>query len=222
MKAVIGARPTAYDTRTLDVPWRQVSVGGRKLRFGVVPEDAVFPIHPPVKKALASAIEKLQAAGHEVIWLDAAECHVAHATMVSWSLMGLDDSAERLVEAGGEQVIPSRVRILEEKDKIDWSYLADIDQEASLARLAGLNVKRAEIVNSWEALWQRHGLDAAIAPPAQNTAIEHDEYGMPPYTQFLNLIDVRHHRVWKTKKKANLQVSRLCDAVWPLRRLGSL
>lgn len=192
MKAVVNSRPAKYDPRVVDVPWREVSVTSNKsrFRFGVIPEDPVFPIHPPIKKAIADAVKRIEAQGHEIVWLKADECHIAKATMTAWALMGLDDRAERIVEDGGEAVVPSRVRILEEKDKIDWSYLSDVDAEPGLPRFAALNVKRAEIIDSWRKLWSRHQLDAVIGPAAQNTAIEHDEYGMPPYTQFLNLIDV--------------------------------
>lgn len=191
MKSTIGARPAEYDSRAFDLPWRDVTDDSKaSLRIGVVPEDPVFPIHPPVKKALADAVQILQSQGHEIIWLDADECHVAHATMTAWALMDLDVGGNDVVKEGGEEIIRSRVRILEEKDKIDWSYLSGIDKSPSLARLAALSVKQAEIIDSWAGLWKRHRLDAAVSVAAQNSAIEHDEYGMPPYTQFLNLIDV--------------------------------
>lgn len=191
MKAVINARPAGYDTRAFDLPWRDVSFRAKTtLRIGVVAEDPVFPVHPPVKKALNDAIKMLQSQGHEIVWLASEDCHVAHATMVAWSLMGLDDRADKLVKAGGEDVIYSRVRITEEKDKIDWSYLSAIEEQPTLQRWAALNVKQMEIASDWEKQWQRHRLDAAICFPCQTTAVEHDESGMPPYTQFLNLLDV--------------------------------
>lgn len=191
MKAAINGRPARFDPFVLDLPWREAAgTIKQKLRFGVVPEDPVFPIHPPVKKAVAEAIKLLEANGHEIVFLQPEECLVAKSALVAWALMDLDDKADRVVEAGGEAPIPARVRMREEMAKLDWSCIADVDSKPGLARLSGLTVKRNEIINAWRKLWQQHQLDAVIGPPAQNTAVEHDEYGIPPYTQLLNFLDV--------------------------------
>jgi amidase len=191
MKAVIGARPARFDPFVLDLPWREVKGTIKpKLRFGVFPEDPVFPIHPPVKHAVNEAIRLLEADGHEIVRLHPEDCLLAKATLVAWALMDLDDEADKVVEAGGELPIPARVRMREEMAKLDWSCIADVDSKPGLARLSALTVKRSEVINSWRKLWQLHQFDAVIGPPAQNTAVEHDEYGIPPYTQMLNFLDV--------------------------------
>jgi amidase len=70
-------------------------------------------------------------------------------------------------------------------------YVTDIHGLDSLRTFAALNVKREDIAESWNKLWAMHGLDAVMGPGAQNSAVEHDAYNMPPYTVFLNLLDVR-------------------------------
>lgn len=190
-KSVIGARPALHDPFVLDVPWRDVSgTLNAKLRFGVIAEDPVFPLHPPVKKAVRDAVKKIQAQGHDIVWLKAEDALVAQSAVVAWSLMDLDGKAEQEVAAGGEKMTPARVRMREEMAKFDWSAVADLDKEPGLPRLSGLRIKRSEIINSWRKLWQHHQLDAVVGPSAQNTAVEHDEFGIPPYTQLLNFLDV--------------------------------
>lgn len=191
MKTVINARPAQHDPFVLDVPWREVPRTLKaKLRFGVIAEDPVFPLHPPVKKAVSDAVERFQAQGHEIVWLKAEDALVAKSAKVAWSLMDLDDKAEKQVAAGGETMTPARVRMREEMAKFDWSDLADVNSEPGLTSLSGLRIKRAEIINSWSKLWQQHQFDAVVGPSAQNTAVEHDEFGIPPYTQLLNFLDV--------------------------------
>lgn len=78
MKAVIDAKPFRYDATVIDVPWRSTEVLPRQsLRLGLLPEDPLFPLHPPVKETIAKVVKILQSQGHEVVPLDAAECHVA-------------------------------------------------------------------------------------------------------------------------------------------------
>ena len=44
--------------------------------------------------------------------------------------------------------------------------------------------------DAWRKTWVAHKLDVMIGPSAQNTAVPYDTFGWPPYTLFLNVIDV--------------------------------
>ncbi|KAK2608839.1 hypothetical protein QQS21_002552 [Conoideocrella luteorostrata] len=189
MKAVVSARPRQYDSTAIDVPWRKTSFSKAKLRFGVVAEDPRFPLHPPVKAALDSAARLIEAQGHEIIHLSPNECRIDHAAQVAWSLFSLDDTSSRLVAHAGEPPIPSRLLLQQVVRKIGMEFVADANSLSELQRLAALTVKKAEVVDSWNKLWNVHQLDAVISPSAQNSAVKHDEFNFPPYTMFLNLLD---------------------------------
>lgn len=193
MKAVLDARPAQLDSTAIDVPWRPVPVVEGKLRFGVLAEDPIFPLHPPVKAALTDAANLLQKAGHEIIPLRATQGLVASSYDVATQMWGLDKTSAATVLKGGEPFIPSIVtgRNAMRQIKFDRNVVRDMRSiEDGLERLALLNVKRFEIQETWRELWEQNQLDAVIGPGSQNTAVEHDQYGPAPYTSIVNFLDV--------------------------------
>lgn len=160
-----------------------------RVRLGVLAEDPTYPLHPPVRKAIADAVRLLQAAGHETVPLSAKECHTAHALQVAVRFFTLDDTAMQIVDAAGEPLIPSVRYILERMGQVDWGFVDGIP-ESGLKRLSALNIKRKGIEDGWRRIGAKHRLDAVVGPSAQNTAVEHDEFGLSPYMLLLNLLDV--------------------------------
>ncbi|KJK92494.1 hypothetical protein H633G_03630 [Metarhizium anisopliae BRIP 53284] len=160
VKAVLQAKPASYDASALDVNWRDVQGQfGRKLRFGLLPEDSTYPLHPPVRRTVAEASRLLQASGHEVVELQSDECRISEALQVAFALFALDETADGIVKAAGEPPIPSRIRINQEMGKAP------------------------------QELWQKYEIDAVIGPGGRTTAIEHDEFTLPPYTVLMNVLD---------------------------------
>ncbi|EFY95827.2 amidase domain protein [Metarhizium robertsii] len=190
MKAVLSANPRRYDATATDVPWREIQgSSARKLRLGLVPEDPRIPLHPPVQAALKEAVHLLEKQGHEIVKLSPEECRVDQACQVSWSLLGLDDMPNRRVLEAGETAVPSRLRFQQAISKMGMEHVADIHGLDPLQKYAALTVKRASIADDWNQLWVSKRLDAVVAPAAQNSAVEHDEFNVPAYTVFLNLLD---------------------------------
>lgn len=188
MKAVVGAGPSKYDSAALDLPWRIIQRPTGALRLGVLAEDPLFPLHPPMKAALAEVMRILRAANHEVVSLTADEGQVANTVRTAWELFLLDDTSDQLVVASGEPAIPSRQTVARQLDTLGWDKYSGAG--AKLEAMARLVMRRAEITDAWRGTWAKYGLDAILAPVAQSTAVEHDAFGIPPYTAFVNLLDV--------------------------------
>lgn len=189
--SVFNAQPALYDSTVLDIPWRQVPTKPT-LRIGVVPESTVFPLHPPVRRVLAEAIQLLKGHGHQLIHLDAKECQIVEANEIAWNIFSLDQSAMGHIQSAGEPPVPALVHIgkLIEQLKTQNPSLPDMSSLDRLSKLAMLNTYRAELRESYRKMWLQHELDICIAPPAQTTAVPHDTFGVPPYTTFLNCLDV--------------------------------
>lgn len=70
VKALLGVKPWNDDPMVIELPWREEKEGAvtnkKKLVFGVMRDDGVVGVTPPVKRAINVAVEKLKAAGHEV------------------------------------------------------------------------------------------------------------------------------------------------------------
>lgn len=189
-KAIFNAQPALYDSTILDIPWRQVSTKPT-LRIGIMPESPNFPLHPPVRRVLAEAANLLKAQGHEIVPLSEKECRITEANEIAWNTFSLDQGAMRHIQAAGEPPVPSLVHIgkLVEVLKLQKATLPDMSSLDSMGKLALLNTHRAELRESYRKMWLHHKLDICLAPPAQSTAVAHDNHGVAPYTTFLNLLD---------------------------------
>ncbi|PGH30779.1 hypothetical protein GX50_06453 [[Emmonsia] crescens] len=64
------AQPWNLDPRCAPLPWRNeifTEIQSRPLVIGLILDDGVVKVHPPIERALRELSAKLQAAGHEVI-----------------------------------------------------------------------------------------------------------------------------------------------------------
>uniref|UniRef100_A0A8H7N2E8 amidase n=1 Tax=Bionectria ochroleuca TaxID=29856 RepID=A0A8H7N2E8_BIOOC len=168
MKTVIDAKPALYDGAVIDAPWRSLTKKP-KLRLG--------------------AVKALQSQGHEIVTLDASECRVGEASQIMTQLVALDTTAASILEASGEPPVQCLSNFSDKVSKIGWDFLPDLSGKDRLDRYGTLEYIRAEIAEAWRKLWVKHNLDAVISPSAQHTAVEHDNFGWPAYSAFLNLLD---------------------------------
>jgi amidase len=73
MKMVVDAQPWRLDPRCLPIPWREYQyqeVQSRPLVVGLLLDDGVVKVHPPIERALKEMEAKITAAGHEVVYWD--------------------------------------------------------------------------------------------------------------------------------------------------------
>ena len=98
------------------------------------------------------------------------------------------------IEASGEPIIPS-IQVIKDALGVFMSdpkrhNCHDTDVLEGVPKVAALNVKRREFAEDWRKILTEERLDAVIGPPNQGTAGKHDLYGLPPYTVFLNVLNV--------------------------------
>jgi amidase len=192
-KAVIDSTPALLDSTAIDVPWRKLHQPKQSgLRFGILPEDPAYPLHPPIKRAIKEVARKLQAQGHEIITLKSDETRTSDGIEVAIELFSLaPGTAKGHIEASGEPAVPSVAKQYGPANYGKYTYVTNLEGLDKLHKLAALTVKRQQFIEGWRDLWVQHKLDAILAPSAQNTAVPHDNFGWPPYTCLFNLLDVR-------------------------------
>ncbi|VUC36747.1 unnamed protein product [Clonostachys rosea] len=188
MKTVIDARPALYDGAVIDAPWRSLAKKSN-LRLGLLPADPFFPLHPTVEETINKAVKALQSQGHEIVTLDASACRVGEANQIMTQLVTLDTTSGAILESSGEPPVQCLSNFSEKVSKIGWDFLPDLSGKDRLDKYGMLEYIRAEIAEAWRELWVKHNLDAVISPSAQHTAVEHDNFGWPAYSAFLNLLD---------------------------------
>ncbi|EHY58740.1 hypothetical protein HRR83_007464 [Exophiala dermatitidis] len=190
-QTVIDSKPAMFDSTALDVPWRRLENSPpERLRIGVLPEDPLYPLQPPVRRALAEAVSRLEAEGHELIRLDPSPCHISDATEVACELFTIAPGTSMgYIKASGEPMVPSVAKMYGPANAGNYKFALGLKDLDPLHRLAALTVKRQEIAEDWRKIWLEQKLDAVISAPAQSTAVVHDKFGWPPYTCLLNLLD---------------------------------
>jgi amidase len=180
-KSVISAEPWQYDSQALAMPYKEISQK-TTLRLGFVAEDAAHPVWPPVARALQTACNKLAAAGHEIIAMDAT-ISPAEAADLCWKFYLTDpqDTSSGIIERGGEPKVPAIISTWENP------RLPNVDMD----EYYNINTKRRELKAIWHKAFVEHQLDAIMLPGSVGTAPAHDKYGTVCYTAFANLLDVR-------------------------------
>jgi amidase len=73
-RLVIEAEPWRHDSQLPPLPWKSdvfKDFSARSLVIGVIPDDGVVKVHPPVARVFRETVAKLQEAGHEIVEWDA-------------------------------------------------------------------------------------------------------------------------------------------------------
>jgi amidase len=84
----IEAKPWRYDSQLPPIPWKSdvfKTFSARSLVIGVIPDDGVVKVHPPIARVFSETVAKLQEAGHEIVAWDASLHSRCIAIMVSFA-----------------------------------------------------------------------------------------------------------------------------------------
>jgi len=182
MKTVVSKSPWNYDSSAIAVPWREAVLPSKNLVIGVLVEDPVHPLHPPAARALATAVQKLQDDGHNIVYLREAPT-AGEALDLAADFFSLDNTKTWLknINASGEPIIPSVKETMDLTVKKTEGY--------TIPELFDLNVARSNYTERWNQIWVDNKLDVVIGPGSQTTAVPHDTYGTAPFTTMWNLLD---------------------------------
>ena len=73
MREVINSKQWVLDPKVVPIPWRQSDydeIQTRPLTIGVLLDDGVVKVHPPIERVLRDLVAKLELAGHEIVQWD--------------------------------------------------------------------------------------------------------------------------------------------------------
>ncbi|KAL3484516.1 amidase [Aspergillus germanicus] len=181
LKVMCDSNAADLDDYALGVSWR----GSKRkdvLVVGVMPEDPLFPLHPPIQRTLETATKKLAAAGHTIVHLanDFLSLSDAKNVAIGYFDMDPDRTSFAHIRASGEPFIPS----------LSFTYdMTDDRPEPTLRQLYELNVKRAALATQMRRAFVEKKLDIIVGVGYQSTAVPHDTYGVPLYTVVNNLLN---------------------------------
>jgi amidase len=85
-KAVIETQMWTLDAQLPPMPWQEHTFedfSHRRLVVGVMPDDGVVRVHPPIERVFRDTVTKLEGAGHEIVQWDTSLNAHCIAIMVS-------------------------------------------------------------------------------------------------------------------------------------------
>ncbi|KAF4982931.1 hypothetical protein F66182_17089 [Fusarium sp. NRRL 66182] len=182
MKTVIQAEPWRYDSTALAIPWHDVP-RKEKLTIGVWPQDPEFPVFPPIARTMASAVDKLRAAGHTIQIVEAPPTMKAMKIAMRWFALDQVNLPFKFLENGGESPI-AELDAMNPGKFLDPGFVPDLDENIRIS--ADIQDYREE----WAKIWRDAGIDVLLCPASRGSAVPHGEFGPLMYTILWNLLDV--------------------------------
>ncbi|KAK4952492.1 hypothetical protein LTR10_009298 [Elasticomyces elasticus] len=186
MKAVLSYDCWTVDDSAIFAPWREPATSESKtLTIGYLMEDAKYPLHPPVLRAMKTAIAELEKAGHKLVDLTPelpTPDLMNEAKTSAFTHFAMDPAKTALqnIQKSGEPIVAS----------IPTASLPELKHFVpSVDDMFRLNVERRQYMKVFRELYVKNDLDLILTPLYQATAVAHDNYGIPIYTVLANLLD---------------------------------
>jgi amidase len=195
LETVIQEKYFEFDFTSIAVPWRPTAHKS-KLIIGVVSEAPDHPVSPPIKRAVRTAAEKLQAAGHTVVQLENLPSFsgAEELSMKSFAFDN-DNLAFQWVSDSGEPFVKAVVDCYAPENMPKGTR--------TLNDLFPDSIERDEYKKAWHDIFRDHKLDIVIAPGNNTPAPPHDTYGQFTYTLMWNLLQVSHDAIEKSSCYGN-------------------
>ena len=178
LKSVFDTKPWLQDPKLMPVPWRQEEFDNvpKKLKLGLISSDGYVNLTPPVKRALDETVEKLRAAGHEIVSWDDAPIMKCYSMLGRLFMVDGGKSIKLQIEAGNEPWPPG----------IKTFASA---QGVSAYDLWQLHKEKAAVWKEWSDKFNESAVDGLILATAPYVAAKHGGQTHVGYTGLFNFLD---------------------------------
>jgi len=167
-KAVVDAEPWHRDPRCIPIPWRGGVALPAKLKIAVMWHDGIVLPTPPVTRALRHTVEKLKAAGHEIVdWSPEDQAEGAQLLFRMFLADG-GKSVKRELERTGEPLRPEMEGYGNAKELGALEYW-------------GLHLERQAYQKRYLDRWRKAGIDAILCPVTPYSSVENGKFKHGPY-----------------------------------------
>lgn len=186
-KVVIDAAPWTLDPKCHPIPWRNeafLEVQSRPLTVGLLIDDGVVRVHPPIARVLEEVATRLRNAGHELIpWHPGDDHRECIEIMDQYYTADGGEDIRREMEAGGEPYIPHVEALVNRGKPISvYSYW-----QLNKRKLAA----QKRYLDKWNAAHSPSGrkADVLLMPIMPHTAVPHRHCRWVGYTKVWNFLD---------------------------------
>ncbi|KAL4871987.1 hypothetical protein BDV12DRAFT_183279 [Aspergillus spectabilis] len=185
-RLVADSQPWDLDPRCPPLPWNTSvfeEVQSRPLVIGLVLDDGVVKVHPPIERVIREIATKLEAKGHELDVWDTSD-HLGYINLMDryYTVDGGED-VRRDIAIAGEPFIP-HVEALVNRGK-----------PISVYEYWQLNRERTDLqkiyLDKWNAARSPSGklVDVLLSPTMPHVAVPHRSKRWVGYTKIWNLLD---------------------------------
>jgi Asp-tRNAAsn/Glu-tRNAGln amidotransferase A subunit and related amidases len=183
---VADSRPWDLDPCCVPLPWNETAfqdIQSRRIVIGLIIDDGVVKVHPPIARALGELSSALKAQGHEVVIWDTSD----HAGCIE--LMDLYYTADggedirRDVATAGEPYIPHVEALVNRGKPISVYEYWQLNKRKVAAQ--------KKYLDKWNAVRSSSGkpVDVLLSPTLPHTAVPHCKFRWVGYTKIWNFLD---------------------------------
>ncbi|CAI7677907.1 unnamed protein product [Penicillium manginii] len=183
---VANAQPWTLDPRCTPIPWNEPSfheIQNRPLVIGLILDDGVVKVHPPITRALQELSSALKAYGHEIVPWDTSDHASAIEIMDQYYTVDGGEDIRRDIDAAGEPYIPHVQALVNRGTPISVYEYWQLNKRKVAAH------KR--YLDKWRAVRSASGksVDILLSPTLPHTSVPHRKSRWVGYTKIWNFLD---------------------------------
>ncbi|KAL2816394.1 amidase signature domain-containing protein [Aspergillus cavernicola] len=185
-RLIANSRPWDLDPRCPPLPWNESvfeDIQSRPMVIGLILDDGVVKVHPPIERALRDLAANLEAKGHELITWDASD-HLSYINLMDryYTVDGGED-IRCDVAVAGEPYLPHVEALVNKGDAISVFEYWQLNRER-------MNLQK-RYLDKWQAARSPSGkpVDVLISPTMPHVAVPHRSVRWVGYTKIWNLLD---------------------------------
>ncbi|KAJ5628398.1 Amidase [Penicillium lividum] len=185
-RLVVKARPWDLDPRCTPLPWNEAAfheIQTHPMVIGLIMDDGVVKVHPPIARTLGELAARLESAGHEVLAWDTSDHAACIELMDLYYTADGGEDIRRDVEAAGEPFIPHVEALVNRGQPISVYEYWQLNKRKFAAQ--------KKYLDKWNTVRSSSGksVDILLSPTLPHTSVPHRKFRWVGYTKIWNFLD---------------------------------
>lgn len=179
-------RPWDLDPRCVPLPWNDAAfdeIQERPMVIGLIMDDGMVKVHPPIARALQELSAALKAQGHEVISWDTTDHAACIELMDTYYTIDGGEDIRRDISVAGEPFVPHVEALVNRGKPITIYEYWQLNKRKLSAQ--------KKYLDQWNAVRSPSGkpVDVLLSPTLPHTSVPHRKLRWVGYTKIWNFLD---------------------------------
>ncbi|KAL4782294.1 amidase signature domain-containing protein [Aspergillus varians] len=180
------SQPWQLDPKCPPLPWNGVvfeNIQSRPLVIGLILDDGVVKVHPPIERTVRELAAKLEAKGHELVTWDTSDHLSCIDLMDRYYTVDGGEDVRRDIAVAGEPFIPHVEALVNRGEPISVYEYWQLNRER-------MDLQK-KYLDKWNTARSPSGkpVDVLLSPTMPHTAVPHRGVRWVGYTKIWNLLD---------------------------------